>query len=93
MDAMYVMAERTVDELESRLRRIQYVMAGYSDSTERELDETKSAGAKQTIPTRLECLKHGLSRLSQQSRVVGEVIRMRTSQRVITDLNGKYECS
>ena len=93
MDAMDEMAERTVDELESRLRRIQYVMAGYSDSTERELDEIKSAGAKQTITVRLESLKHGLSRLSQQSRAVGEVIRMRTSQRVVTASDGKYECS
>lgn len=74
--AMDETAGRTVDELERRLMRIKYVLAGFSDTTDEELHKIQSAGREQTVAARLTALEHALARLSKRSPMVQDAMKL-----------------
>ena len=69
-------AAETVDELEARLRRIRYIIAGHSDSTDDELESVQNVGAAHNVSARLGALEHAFHRLSKQSPVVRDVAKL-----------------
>ncbi len=63
-------ASDTIELLEARLRRIEYVINGHWDEREVQ-DNTKSADA------RLRDLEHSLSQLVAKSRVMQDLLKLR----------------
>jgi hypothetical protein len=71
-------AEGTVYALESRLRRIEFVLAGTtSEDPVSDLFALRKAGRENTIKARLDALEHDLVKLSKKSRTVKDLLDLR----------------
>lgn len=66
-------ATETINLLEARLRRIEYVVHGHEHSNFDPEDETKSAA------TRLENLERALHDLTVKSKVIKDLLQLRKS--------------
>jgi hypothetical protein len=65
-------AVETIDLLEARLRRIEYVVCG-------QVDESALSSNKTTATQRLAVLERSLHQLASKSRVVQDLLRLRKS--------------
>jgi hypothetical protein len=63
-------AVETIDLLEARLRRLEYVVSG-------QVDESALLSNKKSAAQRLATLEHSLHQLASKSRVVQDLLRLR----------------
>ena len=75
---MNYIVTKTIDELEARLRRVKYILAGHSPSTDGELLSAETAGRDQVVSARLAALELGLHRLAKKSPVIQDVAKLCT---------------
>ncbi len=65
----------TLDSLEARLQKIQWYLSG-SDEAEDTLQKVTAQGQDYTVQARLARLEHDLGRLSSNSPVVADLLRL-----------------
>lgn len=70
-------ALETIELLEARLRRIQYIVTGNGDSEELVAHTPNGGLTEQTVGVRLTQLEHDFHRLCQRSKTVQEILRLR----------------
>ena len=66
----------TIERLEYRLRRIEYILSG-DDEARSVLEHATTRGKEYTTPARIARLEHALSNLSSKSPVVQDLLRLR----------------
>ncbi|PWW74105.1 hypothetical protein C7212DRAFT_346758 [Tuber magnatum] len=67
-------AEETVRSLETRLRRIEFVLSGTSEDPISDLFALRNAGRENSVHARLAALEHDLAKLCKKSTAVKEMI-------------------
>ncbi|CUS07379.1 unnamed protein product [Tuber aestivum] len=67
-------AEETVRSLETRLRRIEFVLSGTSEDPVSDLFALRNAGRENSVHARLAALEHDLAKLCRKSTTVKEMI-------------------
>lgn len=67
-------AEETVHSLETRLRRIEFVLSGTSEDPVSDLFALRTAGRENSVHARLAALEHDLAKLCRKSTTVKEMI-------------------
>ncbi|PUU78847.1 hypothetical protein B9Z19DRAFT_1083131 [Tuber borchii] len=67
-------AEETVHSLETRLRRIEFVLSGTSEDPISDLFALRTAGRENSVHARLAALEHDLAKLCRKSTTVKEMI-------------------
>lgn len=72
-------AEETLFALETRLRRIEFVLAGSSEDPIGELYALRKSGKESSVKSRLNGLERDLSRLAIKSRTVKDMLDLRLS--------------
>lgn len=72
-------AEQTLFALETRLRRIEFVLAGSSEDPVGELYARRKSGKESSVKSRLNTLERELSRLAIKSRTVKDMLDLRLS--------------
>jgi hypothetical protein len=78
-DSADTIAEETLYALETRLRRIEFVLAGSSEDPISELYARKKAGRENSVNSRLNALERDLARLAEKSRAVKDMLDLRLS--------------
>lgn len=74
-------AEETLFALETRLRRIEFILAGSSEDPIGELYALRKSGKESSVKSRLNALERDLSRLATKSRTVKDMLDLRLSPR------------
>lgn len=70
-------AEQTLFALETRLRRIEFVLAGSSEDPVGDLYARRKSGKESSVKSRLNTLERDLSRLAIKSRTVKDMLDLR----------------
>ena len=70
----------TLDDLQARLRRLEYYLSG-SDDAQLRLEAAVSQGKDHTVMARLSTLQHTLHNLSERSPVVHDLLQIRQSSK------------
>lgn len=78
-DSADIITEETLYALETRLRRIEFVLAGSCEDPTTELYALKKAGRESSVKTRLNALERDLARLATKSRTVKDMLDLRLS--------------
>ncbi|RPB05214.1 hypothetical protein L873DRAFT_1825368 [Choiromyces venosus 120613-1] len=73
-DTLDKVAEETIHSLETRLRRIEFVLSGTSEDPISELFALRNAGRENSVQARLAALEHDLEKLCRESSTVKEMI-------------------
>jgi hypothetical protein len=72
-------ASANIDGLDTRLQRLEFLLAGTCEDATTELNKVLEAGGEVSIRPRLAALQRDLARLQQKSRTVAEILSIRTS--------------
>ncbi|KAL0637400.1 hypothetical protein Q9L58_003603 [Maublancomyces gigas] len=72
-------AEQTLFALETRLRRIEFVLAGSSEDPVGDLYARRKSGKESSVKSRLNTLERDLSRLAIKSRTVKDMLDLHTN--------------
>lgn len=76
-DSADTVAEETLFALETRLRRIEFILQGSHEDPIGELYALRKSGRENSVRSRLNALERGLARLSTKSGTVKDMLDLR----------------